>query len=250
MLKALLRRTPLWAVARRVRDRIFPVRGLGLNAVYDAQTIEVMRKVLRPGAVAVDAGAHTGQITREMVALTPGGRVLAFEPIPALAREIRETVPGAEVFEYALSDEAGPATFQHVVNDPAYSGLRQRDYDRPDPIIEEIPVTVARLDDLLPADVAVDFIKLDVEGAEFAIVRGALEVIRRGRPVIVFEASARSTGRYGVTPDEMFRTFTETLGYRVSTMDRWLRGRGPYTLAEFAGNWNFGPEYYFIAYPG
>lgn len=68
--------------------------------------------------------------------------------------------------------------------------------------------------------------------------------------MIVFEASARSTGRYGVTPDEMFNTLTETLGYRVSTMDRWLRRKGPYTLDEFARNWGFGPEYYFIAYPG
>lgn len=129
MLKALLKHTPLWAVARRVRARMFPARGVAQNFVYDAQTIEVMRRVLRPGAVAVDVGAHSRQITREMIALAPGGRVLAFEPIPALAQEIRDSVPGAEVFEYALGDQAGPASFQHVVNDPSYSGLRQRDYD-------------------------------------------------------------------------------------------------------------------------
>jgi hypothetical protein len=148
-----------------------------------------------------------------------------------------------------VSDAGGRSTYVFVENAPSYSGLRERDYDRPDPVTTVIDVAVVRIDDVIAESVKVDFIKLDIEGGELQALQGAVDTIARSSPVIVFEAGARSTGRYGVTPGQLFEFVTGRLGCRLSTMRRWLDGAAPYSREEFVDNWHNGPEYYFIAYP-
>ena len=53
-------------------------------------------------------------------------------------------------------------------------------------------------------------------------MKGAIETIKRCQPVIVFEAGKKSTGEYGVTPTQIHQLITDTLGYELSTMPRWL----------------------------
>jgi hypothetical protein len=50
-----------------------------------------------------------------------------------------------------------------------------------------MPVTVRRLDEIIPEDVSIEFIKIDVEGAEAAVLRGASNLLRSQQPVVVFE---------------------------------------------------------------
>lgn len=221
--------------------------GIERNTLYDQQTVEVMRRVLKADSTAVDVGAHHGTFLVQMRAIAPRGRHFAFEPLPHLARDLRMRFPDVTVHECALSDVHGDSSFEYVTNDPGYSGLRRREYDRPDVVIEQITVATERLDDLIPADAQVDFIKIDVEGGEYHVMAGGVATILRCRPVIVFEASARSTGLYGVTADQLFHFLTERCGMTVSTMDRWLHSLPPYTRDEFDANWRSGPEFYFIA---
>ena len=72
--------------------------------------------------------------------------------------------------------------------------------------------------------------------------QGAVKTIKRWQPVIVFEAEKKSTGQDGVTPGELYRLITATLGYDLSTMRRWLDGGPAYTLEEFTLNWHAGPD--------
>ena len=247
-IKRPLRGTFVHRMVREARDQLDDLRRLTdpseMNARYDRQMIRVMRRVLRPDSLCVDVGAHDGATLEPMFALAPKARHYAFEALPHLAAQVRAKFPEANVHDCALSDTSGNATFVHVENDPGYSGLRRRIYDRPDPITSEITVRVARLDDVIPANERVAFLKIDVEGAEYHVLRGAVETIRRGRPVIVFEAGEGSTGQYGVTSRDMYRLITETLDYDVSTMVRWLHGARPITADEF---WR--SDFYFIATP-
>jgi FkbM family methyltransferase len=184
-----------------------------------------------------------------MVRLAPRGTHLAFEPLPHLAAHLRRAFPQVRVHEAAVSDQSGSAEFVHVENDPAYSGLRERLYDRPDPVLARIPVTVVRLDDVVAEAQPVHFVKLDIEGGEFHALRGAVRTIARARPVIVFEAGPRSTGQYGVGADAMYHLIGARLGYRLSTMARWLADAAPYGETDFRRAWDDGTEFYFIAYP-
>jgi len=216
---------------------------------YDIQTVEVMKRVLRTDSVCIDVGAHKGDVLEDMVALAPKGRHHAFEPIPSLARRLRERFPNVVVHEAALSDEEGEAEFQHVVNSPGYSGLRKRDYDRLDPVIEVLRVRKVRLDDLLPKEEEVSFIKIDVEGGEYHALRGAAEILKRNKPVVVFEAGAKSTSHYGVGPADLYRLLAQDCGLRISTMERWLDGSAPLDKEAFLRHYQEGLDYYFLAYP-
>ena len=219
------------------------------NASYDRQTIEVMFKVLRQKSNCIDVGAHCGDILQHMISISPRGRHFAFEPLPHVSQKLLEKFPRVVVHQAAVSDSSGESEFQFVENDPGYSGLRLRLYDRPDPKITTIRVRMVTLDETIPSTDKIAFIKIDVEGGELDVMKGAIETIRRGKPVIVFEASSRSTGQYGVKPDDLYSFVTETLSYELSTMQRWLNRRGAYTREEFHKNWNQGPEYYFIGVP-
>jgi FkbM family methyltransferase len=250
--KRLVRRSPIGPSAVRLYRRYLgtgrpPASGAGDG--YDRDTVEVMKRLLRSDSCCVDVGAHNGTILRTMLELSPHGTHFAFEPLPHLAARLRAVFPTVRVHEVALSDSSGQASFVHVANDPAYSGLRPRIYDRPDPVLQRITVTVSRLDDVIPPAQAVAFIKIDVEGGEFHALRGAVRTIRRCRPVIVFEGGPKSTGQYGVEPEQVYELVTGPLGCHLSTMRRWLAGQPPYAEAEFAEAWKSGAEFYFIAYP-
>jgi FkbM family methyltransferase len=220
-----------------------------VNAAYDRQTLEVMARVVRPDSVCVDVGAHRGDILRHMVRLAPRGEHHAFEALPHLAEALRRNFPGVRVHETAVSDREGTAEFQHVENDPGYSGLRRRLYDRPDPKVVPIPVTLTTLDRALAEVPAVDFLKIDIEGGEYHALRGAVKLVHRCRPVIVFEAGRRSTGQYGVTSAEIFALVAGELDCHLTTMARWLAHLPPCTRDEFDLNWQDGPDYYFLAFP-
>jgi FkbM family methyltransferase len=219
------------------------------SALYDWQTINVMFRVLCRHSNCVDMGAHTGDILSHMIYISPRGKHYAFEPLPHLAQRLRERFPGVILHQAAVSDESGESEFLFVENDPGYSGLRRRRYDRPDPKITPIRVRVVTLDQVIPLNEKIDFIKIDIEGAEFHALKGAIETIRRNNPVIVFEGGSYSTGQYGVKSDDVYLLVTQTLGYELSTMRRWLKQEAPYTREEFEHNWNHGPDYYFLAIP-
>ncbi|MGB8324588.1 MAG: FkbM family methyltransferase [Candidatus Acidiferrum sp.] len=194
-------------------------------------------------------GAHVGNVLQQMVNIAPRGRHYAFEPLPHLSQELSERFPRVIVHQAAVGDRSGECEFLFVENDPAYSGLRRRIYNRPDPKITRIPVRVVTLDEIIPANESIAFIKLDIEGGEFHAIQGGIETIRRSKPVIVFESGSNSIGQYGVKPDDVYRFMAETLGYQLSTMERWLKGKPPYTQEEYENDWNHGPEYCFIATP-
>ncbi len=219
------------------------------NTQYDRQTIQVMKRVLRRDSACIDIGAHKGSILSEMLKLAPDGSHHAFEPLPYLAANLRQTFPKVTIHEKALSDYTGVAEFIYVENAPGYSGLKARIYDRPDPLLRRISVAVARLDDLIPDSQNIDFIKLDIEGGEFHALRGAIKTIRRCQPIIVLEAGHKSTGQYGIGPDQFYDFITLSIGYSFSTMARWLGQHKPYCREEFYVNWQEGDDYYFIAFP-
>lgn len=248
-LKKMIKRSPLAPLAASVYGWSLPAarRELMLqNLRYDRETVDVMRRHLAADSSCIDIGAHDGEILRYMTQLAPRGRHIAFEPIPHLAATLRERFPGVAVHEAACSERAGSAEFVLVENALAYSGLRRRIYDRPDAKLRNIRVQVVRVDDVVAHPVSL--IKIDVEGGEYHALLGAERTIRTHRPLIVFEAGAKSTGQYGVTPEE-FMSFFDRLGYRLSTMQRWLASRPALTREEFVDDWNGGRDYYFIAHP-
>ncbi len=239
---------------RRLFRSVFgpgPTEGERRNARYDAETVEVMRRVLSDDSGCVDVGCHRGTMLDEMLRCAPNGRHFGFEPIPELAAQLEKRYgkrDNVTIHRVALSDSAGRSTFAHVVTNPGYSGLRERRYDRDDERVETIEVETARLDDLLPDGVRIRFVKIDVEGGELGVLRGAASMLRRDRPVIVFEHGVGSADRYGTEPDHVFDVLTDC-GLEVTTMRRWLAGEPPHSRDTFCEAFRKVEDFYFLAGP-
>ncbi|MGB9941240.1 FkbM family methyltransferase [Methanosarcina sp.] len=122
---------------------------MDINDKYDQETVMVMEKVLSKNSNCIDIGAHAGTLLSQMQRISPKGIHYAFEPIPELFEDLQTRYPDAKIYRLALSDKNGKSTFKHVINNPAYSGLKLRRYDTKDPIIEDIMVDTKKLDDEL-----------------------------------------------------------------------------------------------------
>jgi FkbM family methyltransferase len=214
--------------ARRLRRRFLPA-----HVRADIRDMELlvalMEEVLEPDSDCLDVGAHAGSVLAELVRLAPEGRHVAWEPLPQFAERLRQAYPDVEVREAALSDEAGRREFAHVLAEPGWSGL----VARPTPAggrVETIVVQTERLDDALPDGVRPAFVKIDVEGAEELVLGGAIETLRRHRPVIAFEHGRGSADHYRSGPHSIHRLLVGELGYRIFGLD----GDGPYDERRFS----------------
>jgi len=241
--------TAIPATAYRSLGRFFRESRDGRrNAMYDRQTVAVMRRVLVQTSNCVDVGCAEGSILKEMLALAPNGRHYAFEPIPALAANLRATFPSVRVIEAALSDVSVEATFEHVVTNPGYSGLRRRRYPSTTEDVQTIRVETKRLDDILPEDLHLRFIKIDVEGAELQVLRGARRAIARYRPFIIFEHGLGAADYYGTRPEEVYDLLVRDCGLRISLMSHWLHGKPSLDAKSFVREFDRGRNFYFLAH--
>ncbi|HEY5952014.1 MAG TPA: FkbM family methyltransferase [Kofleriaceae bacterium] len=228
------------------------IGALDSNSYYDRLTQLVMARALSADSTCIDVGCHTGVILREMMQLAPQGTFLAFEPLPQLFRELQQHFddPRVRLFDVALSDQAGSSRFTHVVSNPGYSGLRQRAFDRADETVEEIVVRTAVLDDVLAQERVgkIAFIKIDVEGAEYLVLKGAMGMLRRDRPVIVFEHGLGAADRYGHGPEQLY-ALLRACGLNISLLSDWIVGRPALSDEQFQRQFHEGMNYYFVAHP-
>ena len=230
--------------ALAVRQRFLPAevrRDIRDNELL----IALLERTLAPGSDCLDVGAHTGLVLGEMVRLAPRGRHVAWEPLAEYAQRLRTEFPTVEVREAALSDRAGERSFAHPLADPGWSSFLERPTPGGGPV-ETLTVRTERLDDALPDGVRPAFVKIDVEGAEELVLRGALETLRRHRPPIAFEHGLGSAEYYGTTPEGIHDLLAGELGYAIHGMD----GDGPYTREQFAGIFARAERVNFVADPG
>ena len=138
--------------------------------------------------------------------------------------------PTVEVRNAALSDTAGQVDFIHVEAAPEFSGLREREYGAyAGSPRTTITVRTERLDDSLSPDFVPTLIKIDVEGAELLVLRGARDTLRRHRPAVVFEHGIGAAERYGWGPGDVHDLLVGELDMRIFDLD----GAGPYSRERF-----------------
>jgi FkbM family methyltransferase len=201
---------------------------IGLNIVrgrYEEEEIAFTRRVLRPGDTAVDAGAHIGFFTVQMAAAVGAeGRVYAFEPFDGNADLLERSVAENRfedrviVQRAAVGAAAGLATLTFPV-ETLNSGGAYLLRDGTAPLAgnrkKEVPLVAL---DALDIRRPVRFIKMDVEGAEPQVIRGAALILKEDRPVILSELHPTQLDRAsGVTADD-FLDQMRALGYRAQTV--------------------------------
>jgi FkbM family methyltransferase len=163
-----------------------------------------------PGTVAIDVGANVGMFTVPLaLAVGPSGRVLTIEPSPENVERLESNLElnGLEnvvVEPIAVGDKAGQLVLQ-LASDPGFHSTAEIAESRA--VEGNLTVRAETLDQVwLRAHApAVSFIKIDTEGSEDAVLRGAEQILQACHPVLLVEAKG----------DE-----------RVRELDSWLDGFG------------------------
>jgi FkbM family methyltransferase len=226
---------------RAVRGRV--VRTARRNRTDDRNLTLLLSFVLREDSNCVDIGAYDGSVLRQMTRFAPRGHHVAFEPLPYLHARLATEFPDVDVRGSALSDVEGTAPFTHVVSRPGYSGFKMR-IPAANERIETFDVAVTSLDDALAPGFRPTLVKIDVEGAEYQVLKGGRKILAETQPYLVFEFGAASAAHYGTTPDDMFSLVTDDIGLRIYDLD----GAGPYSRAAFRAVYETDTRFNFVAH--
>lgn len=181
---------------------------------------------IEPGTTVIDIGSNVGNFSRVFADANPGGMVLAFEP-QSMPRAIAATASffrrarNIVTFPMSLGPEPGFAKLRVPVKSEGKIGIGLAHTGdatdmKYDVRLELVPCeTLDRV--LARLEVGrVSLIKIDVEGGELDVLKGALETLARHRPVVVAETS-EAMGRFGDTPLAL-REFMAGLGYRAQDL--------------------------------
>jgi FkbM family methyltransferase len=197
---------------------------------HEAVAINAILASALPGARSyVDVGTNRGQVLREAVRVAPQGRHMAFEPIPALAEEVKQAFPQVDCRQLALGARPGESEFCHFTTLDGWSGLRRS------PQVSDtqghpryIRVKVSTLDEEI-TQITPSVIKIDVEGAELAVLEGGRRLLSEVRPLLIIEHVAEAAGLYDASSQAVWDLLAE-LDYALFA----VTGEGPLARSDFA----------------
>ena len=205
----------------RTRIVARPQQFSGVWTIYDGvhewEELQFCLRYLRPGDHFVDVGANVGVFSTLVGTRIPGVRITAVEPFPPVREDLLANLAlndlSITVVDAALSDTAGEATFEVLDRD-----VLNRLAPEGDLAGDRITVPVTTLDELVGDDPPA-LIKIDVEGSELLVMKGARRLLSdaTAAPVLLFE-HAGYCEHFGITPAEV-RTFLREVGYSIYLLD-------------------------------
>ena len=200
---------------------------------YSRDILATLDRLLTPGMVVLDVGANIGEISLAAAGrVAPGGRVYSFEPSAPLAAQLRRNAAlnadlMIEVVPSALGATAGRATLFDASEDFADGSRHGGVVSLFQSHRNDVPTgetAVITLDEYVTgAGLArTDLIKIDVEGAELAVLQGASRTLERFRPPLIIEVQKTTSRAAGYAQRDLLDLLTP-LGYRFKRIGR--RGR-------------------------
>ena len=195
-----------------------------LHGIYEKPLLTRLKKELRSGDTFVDVGANIGQhslFAAHVVGET--GKVISFEPIENLYRQFTRSIaankkekPWLNIEPHCLgageTSHSAPIFFSRqnmggsslVISDGT-QGFRQ--------------IQIVNLDDFLGEESQINFIKIDVEGYEYYVLKGLKAIISQHRPKIIFEYSPGFYKQLGETHAFEIYDFLSGLNYKIVDLE-------------------------------
>lgn len=183
-----------------------------------------------PGVI--DIGGHAGRHAKVIASTLNPSHLIIFEPLPAQSAALQQEFllhANVKIVACALGNRRGSTKFVVNRKSPEESGLQPRTaYNNSETSdLQEITVRVETLDEFrIPF--RVDFIKIDTEGGEIDILKGAAELLRRDQPVVSVEYGPSGFGAYGYQAETLY-DLADSCGYdlydlfgnRFSSREEW-----------------------------
>ena len=197
---------------------------------YSRDILLVLRSLLRPGMVVIDAGANIGEITLVAAKLVgASGNVYAFEPLPEIAGELSKNVhlndfTQVSIQKKGLSDEPGEKDIFRASSDfddgSKHEGLATL-YPSEKRATKAGKISLVTLDDFCEqVDIKhLNLIKMDIEGAELPALRGGMKTLRRFMPYLIIEVQQETASQAGYNAADIL-ALLQPIGYRFDVIGR------------------------------
>lgn len=200
------------------------------NGIYGPHILSFMVSFLSQESIILDVGANIGAYTVPLAKTFPKTEVHAFEPNPYAIARLRRNIAlnklsNVRLYEMGLGDE--PCVLElNAFNSKDLGSSSFVSPQRAESESELIPVKVEKLDNIYAKGTQeVSLIKIDVQGFEFKVLKGACELISRNRPYILLEHEDVnfSTAEQALAAKRNLQKFFSEYCYRVFYMTRYDR---------------------------
>ncbi|QND51520.1 FkbM family methyltransferase [Phyllobacterium sp. 628] len=188
-----------------------------VSGAYEPNVTRVFKEFVKPGMRVIDIGANVGYFSMLSASLVGhAGRVLSVEPnvengrLLAASRDANAFTQ-IEILLTAVSDRTDVLS----LSGSASNGTTATVFSGQSLEIKRL-VPCVRLDDVLHEWNRVDFVKIDIEGAEYKALNGMIKTLRRFRPLIISEFNPNLIAWISSVPGEDYLAFLFSLGYRIS----------------------------------
>lgn len=178
---------------------------------YEAENFEFLKESCKPGALIIDIGAHIGLFSVIAAQVTgKTGKVYAFEPAPGTIALLQKTVvinheeQVIETIQKAVGKENGKITF--FVSDNQADNSNSLVNYKEDRALHGIDVAVTSIDNFVEEKklTRLDFIKIDVEGAEYDTLQGAANTLKNLRPRCIVAIHPQPVAAKGDTLEDIY----------------------------------------------
>lgn len=187
---------------------------------FDEVYFPFLSQFLPDDAVCIDIGANIGMVSLALSFFSPNGSVYSFEPTPALFENLERNIQAngrtnITPFQLAVAEKKKKLTFFTVEHYPAgnFSLGETMETDQGEIFGKKTTVQAVKLDDWVNEQKLkrLDFLKIDVEGAELRVLEGAVQTLKEFNPVVLMEFNSFAYITFqNITPTDAFK---EIAGY-------------------------------------
>ena len=201
----------------------------------EQQHILALSRLLTPGSSTIDVGCHRGKFLSRILKQCPDGKHFAFEPLRDLYTDLVARFHSEKNLTLvcaAVSSEQGDARFFRATDALPCSSLRDLNHPQQGARLDVIKVRVTTLDESIPSDQGISYIKIDVEGGELGVLKGAKRLLETARPSVCFEHNPATAQAFGVSSADIF-DFLDSVRYDIYSLGAWLAQKCPVGRQEF-----------------
>ena len=202
-------------------ERTAPVEAFNFGS-YEPGESSVIRKLAASIDTMLDIGSNIGWYSLVVAKLNPSAKILAFEPIPQTFAKLKNNcklnhLANIDYRNYGLSDSEGSFPFYFYPEGSGNASLKNL-AQRDDVLEIECPLrTLDSHEDEILDSQTIDFVKIDVEGAELFSVRGGINLLQKHKPILLVELLRKWSAPFGYHPNEVIEMLA-SIGYIAYTL--------------------------------
>lgn len=202
-----------------IDKRVTPVDTFNFDQ-YELEDSEMLYKLVSDGDIIFDVGANIGWYSNHLSKKLPNAKIYSFEPIPETHAQVKRNIElnnasNITLNNVALSDKIQTLTFFYS---PTITGASSAANITENENMVKLECVTNTIDNYVNDNniAALDFIKCDVEGAEFMVYKGGAETIKKHQPIVFTEMLRKWAAKFGYHPNDII-SFFKQFGYNCYT---------------------------------